>query len=375
MSRVIEHRRWLHQNAELSFEEYKTQAYICEQLDLLGVKYVKVAGTGVLAELGDNKENTILLRADIDALPIEEKVDVEFKSQNVGVMHACGHDMHAAALLGAVEMLVENPVEGRTVLCLFQPGEEMHPGGASMVLKEGVLDGYNIVAAVGQHCSPEIAVGDFGLKVGEFMASTDELHIRVKGKGGHAAQPALLRNPIWAAVDLLGEYHRVAPADESIPHVLAFGRIEADGATNIIPDEVYIEGTFRTFSEEWRADCKGVLREIAYRVGEEHNLEVDLEIKDGYPSVYNNEELASEAVEIMAKYALESRVIEIPQRMTAEDFGFYGERYRSLFLRIGVGVEGVEAMRLHTSGFCPSEGSLELGSEMLYLMAHHLAKN
>ncbi len=371
MNKIIEHRRWLHQNAELSFEEFRTQEYICNVLTELGIKHQKVAGTGVLAEIGNNPQNTVVLRADIDALPIKESAKIDFRSLNEGVMHACGHDMHTAALLGALEELSKNPPQNRTVLGLFQPGEEMHPGGATKVLAEGVFDGYNIVAFMGQHCSPELPTGTFGIRQGEFMASTDELHIKINGKGGHAAQPALLKNPVWAAVELLERVHNLTPTNDT-PHILAFGRIIADGATNVIPDEVYIEGTFRTFSEQWRGECKIELQKIATDVASKHELEIDIEIKDGYPSVYNNEELSNQAQKIFEQKLNQISLIEIPKRMTAEDFGFYGKHYRTLFLRMGVGNESENSTRLHTGDFCPDERSLELGASVMVAMARNL---
>lgn len=372
MNKIVEYRRWLHQNAELSFEEHKTQSYICEVLSALGIKHRRVAGTGVLAIIGDCDDNTIVLRADIDALPINETAKVDFCSLNEGVMHACGHDMHTAALLGALEELSKNPPKDRTILGLFQPGEEMYPGGATKVLAQGVFDGYTIKAVVGQHCSPELPVGTVGLRQGEFMASTDEIHITVKGQGGHAAQPALLKNPVWAVVELLSALHNIAP-QEGTPHVLAFGRIIADGATNVIPNEVYIEGTFRTFSEPWRSECKALVRSISEEEASKHALEIDVQIQDGYPSVYNNEKLCDQAQKLLTNTETGISLIEIPQRMTAEDFGYYGEKYPAIFLRLGVGNdEEQEPSRLHTGDFCPDERALDFGAKVLVTLGANL---
>ena len=359
---VIEWRRTIHRNAELSFEEHKTQEFICSVLAAHGIAHRRVAGTGVVAEVGRGSE-VVVLRADIDALPVVETSGVEFASATPGVMHACGHDMHAAMLLGALVGLAENPPAGRTVVGLFQPGEEVHPGGASIVLNEGVFDPYEgrIRAFVGQHCSPEMAVGTVGICPGEFMASTDEILFTVHGQGGHAALPHLLKDPVIAAAALLLELKKIK-APEGVVHVLGFGRVVADGATNVIPDTVQIEGTFRTFSESWRAECKELIRAAARRVGAEYGVEIEPRILDGYPSVYNDPALAERAAQLL------QGVVPLAQRTTAEDFGFYTRRYPSLFLRLGVGSD----TRLHTGAFCPDEGALAVGVEVLDTLARGL---
>lgn len=366
--KVIEWRRELHRRAELSFEEYRTQELICSVLTQHGIAHQKVAGTGVLATVGDGSE-VVVLRADMDALPIVEASGVAFESQTHGVMHACGHDMHAAMLLGALVGLAANPPEGRTVLGLFQPGEEMHPGGASVVLSEGVFDPYQgrIRAFVGQHCSPEMVVGTMGICSGEFMASTDEILFTVRGQGGHAALPHLLKDPVIAAAALLLELKKIAPP-VGVTHVLGFGRVVADGATNVIPDTVDIQGTFRTFSEPWRAACKAEIRAVAERVGAEYGVEISPTILDGYPSVYNNEALAERGERLIKQTFGHSAFVPLAQRTTAEDFGFYTRRYPSLFLRLGVGSD----TRLHTGAFCPDEGALAVGVEVLDALARSL---
>lgn len=380
MDCVVNWRRAIHRCAELSFEEYKTQDFICSVLSDLGVEHRRVAGTGVLAQIGDTMGDVVVLRADIDALPITETAAVDFVSENAGVMHACGHDMHAAALLGAIANLKACPPKSGGVVALFQPGEELNPGGATVVIKEGVLDKYKIKAIVGQHCSPELPVGVFGFCAGQFMASTDEIHITVVGRGGHAAQPELLRNPIWAAADFLTAARTIAP-DADIKHVLAFGRVIASGATNIIPNEVIIEGTFRTFSEPWRAQCHALIKETAAQIASAHDLHIDVDIKIGYPSVFNNAALTTSAENVCRGLFGDSAAVQIPQRMTAEDFGFYTQLYPALFYRLGVGYPELgtastadsgqcrHAGRLHTSDFCPNEDALQYGSQMLAELA------
>lgn len=364
---IIEWRRHIHRNAELSFEENETQCFICSVLEKHNIKYVKIAKTGVLVEIGENRKNTVVLRADMDALPIKETADVEFKSANNGVMHACGHDMHSAMLLGALVALAKNPPKDRCVVGLFQPGEEMHPGGASLVLAEKPFEKYEIKAFVGQHCSPEMAVGTIGMRAGEFMASTDEVHITVRGQGGHAALPHLLRDPVIAAAALLLQLKKIAPKND-IKHVLAFGRVVADGATNIIPSEVYIEGTFRTFSEAWRGECKAQIQAVARAVEKEYNVTIDAQVMDGYPSVLNDEQVADRARALIVEQFGTAALIDLEQRMTAEDFGFYTRLYPSLFLRLGVGSD----TKLHTGDFCPDERSLLYGARLLETLARGL---
>lgn len=366
--KVIEWRRELHRRAELSFQEHRTQELICGVLAQHGIAHQKVAQTGVLATIGSG-DDVVVLRADMDALPIVEQSGVGFESVTKGVMHACGHDMHAAMLLGALVALAANPPVGRTVLGLFQPGEEMHPGGASVVLAEGVFAPYEgrIRAFVGQHCSPEMAVGRVGICAGEFMASTDEVLFTVRGQGGHAALPHLLRDPVIAAAALLLELKKIKPP-KGVVHVLAFGRVLADGATNVIPDTVDIQGTFRTFSEPWRAACKAEIRAVAERVGAEYGVVIEPTILDGYPSVYNNEALADKGEQIIKQTFGQEAFVPLAQRTTAEDFGFYTRRYPSLFLRLGVGSD----TRLHTGAFCPDEAALAVGVQVLNALARGL---
>lgn len=364
---IIEWRRYMHSHAEMSFEEYETQRFICSVLDKYDIPYRHIARTGVLAEIGSTHDNCVVLRADMDALPIVESSSVEFSSINQGVMHACGHDMHSAMLLGALVELAKSPKQGRCVLGLFQPGEEMHPGGASKVLADRAFDGYKIKAFVGQHCSPEMAVGTVGLRAGEFMASTDEIHITAHGQGGHAALPHLLRDPVIATAALLLEMKKIAPPS-GVKHVLAFGRMVADGATNIIPSEVQLEGTFRTFEQSWRDGCKEQIREVAARVGELYNINFQVDIRDGYPSVLNDLRLAAKAETIIEQTFGSAALVRLEQRMTAEDFGFYTRLYPSLFLRLGVGSD----TKLHTGDFCPDESSLVYGSRLLVALANGL---
>lgn len=367
-----EHREWLHRNAELSFKEYRTQQYICEVLDSFGIEYQKIVDTGVLAVIGNREDDCVVLRCDIDALPITEDSGVSYSSENAGVMHACGHDMHTASLIGALAQLKANPPVGRTILGLFQPGEEVAPGGAIKVIESGVLSDYNIKAVVGIHSSPELETGVVGIRSGAFMASTDEIHITVEGKGGHAARPENLRNPVWAAVELLSELHKLKPEDSDIDHILAFGKIEALGATNVIPDRVKIEGTFRTFSEQWRKKCKSTICELASKVAASHSLNIEVSATGGYPAVINDEGLSRSAREVLSSGLSGVRVVEIPRRMTAEDFGRYGEYYPSLFLRFGVTECGVQPTELHRSNFVADSEAVSVGASVYELLGRML---
>lgn len=368
---IIEHREWLHRNAELSFCEYNTSTYIKEQLDKLGIQNRTIAGTGVLAVIGEESGRAVLLRADIDALPIEELSDVSYASENRGVMHACGHDMHTASLLGALSALHKNPPQGTTILGLFQPGEEVAPGGALKVLAEKPFESYDIVAAIGIHASPELPTGTVGIREGEFMASTDEVHINIEGKGGHAARPASLRNPVWAAVELLSELHAITPSTDT-EHLLAFGKIEAKGASNVIPDRVAILGTFRAFSREWRKECIATMERLAENIGTKHNVKIVVETRGGYPSVINDPSLAAKAREILGAEFGSDSVIDIAKRLTGEDFGRYGELYPSLFLRFGVTERGVEPTELHTANFRGDNSALHYGAKIYELLGRNI---
>lgn len=369
LPQIIEWRRYIHQNAEISFEEHKTANFISKVLNENDIEHRIIAGTGVLAILkGENCDRPLVLRADMDALPIMEKVDVPFASTS-GVMHACGHDMHTASLLGALIMLKRTGCRG-TVWGLFQPGEEMHPGGASIVLKEGVFDGVHPRAFIGQHVSPELSVGTFGFRAGTFMASTDELHITMRGNGGHGAMPHLLADPVVASAAMIMAMQSIISRNNNAmtPAVLSFGRVIADGATNIIPNEVYMEGTLRTMSEDFRAQAKDHIRRVAHGTAAAYGVSAEVDVKDGYPSVFNNESLTEKAAEIGRAVFGRDSIIDIPMRMTAEDFGFYAARYPSLFYRLGVG----ESAPLHNSMFCPDERALLYGASMLATLARDL---
>ncbi len=372
---VLTFRRWLHQNPELSFEENKTSNYISKLLRAHDIPFKEgIAGTGIIAtikgESGSGK--TIALRADLDALPIMEATGLPYASQNGGVMHACGHDAHSASLLGTGILLNRLKAHwGGTILLIFQPGEEKFPGGASLILKEGALDHPRPELIIGQHVLPEMACGNVGFKKGMYMASGDEIHMTIHGKGGHAAMPHNLNDTILAAaqviVNLQQIVSRIVPAN--IPTVLSFGHIEGKGATNIIPETVTIAGTLRTMSEEWRAIIKDKIRHIAGSTALAYGCRAEVDIKDGYPMVFNNESVTARAQQLATEYLGNEHVEEMETRMTAEDFGFYSREFPATFYRFGVSQNDGETGDLHTPRFNLNEKSLETSCGLMTWIA------
>ena len=364
----VEFRRHLHAHPELSFREYATAAFIEAQLDRIGIEHRRIAETGVLATLRgtktSEKENrAVVLRADIDALPITEATDCAWESQNPGVMHACGHDMHAAVLYGVLQQLAADPAFRGTVLGLFQPGEECNPGGASLVLAEKPFEGYDVRAVIGEHVEAQLEVGTLGFRAGKYMAASDEIRFRVHGTGGHGAMRRLLKDPVAAGAELLTRL--IALNGEEC--VLSIGRVEAAGATNIVPDEVYMEGTLRTFDEQERGIIHRRIGNIAAEIDSRYGVSTHVDINHGYPCVVNDEMLVKRAV-ALAK--AEGRKVEmLPLRTTAEDFGFYCRQYPAIFYRLGV---GIAAGRSHTATFAPDEQAIEVGIGFMHSLARQI---
>jgi amidohydrolase len=368
--KIISHRRHIHQYPELSFEEHNTSAYIISQLKELGISYRQgFAGTGIVAIIeGRRRGKTVALRADMDALPITEETGLSFASEHHGVMHACGHDAHIAALLGAAEVLlkIRDKWDG-TVILLFQPGEEKFPGGASLMLKEGALDNPRPDLIIGQHVLPEMPAGHVGFKPGMYMASGDEVYLTIKGQGGHAALPHTLNDTILIAANIIVSLQqivaRMVPA--CIPTVLSFGRIEGLGATNIIPKKVEVAGTLRTMNEEWREKIKDRIREMAGGIAKSMGAECIVDIKDGYPVVHNHEQFTNEAANYARDFLDRSSVEEMDIRMTAEDFGYYTHQFPSVFYRFGVGQTSCTTGTLHTSKLNINEEGLRYATGLL----------
>lgn len=375
-SEFISNRRHLHANPELSFQEYKTAEFVTSKLKEIGItQYETKADTGIVALIEGNNpsKKTIALRGDMDALPIMEENDVPYKSQNPGVMHACGHDVHTSSLLGAAKILHElkDQFEG-TVKLIFQPGEELIPGGASLMIKDKALENPRPSGIVGQHVMPLIPVGKVGFRSGMYMASADELYITVKGKGGHGAMPEMLADPVLMASHMIVALQQVVSRNASpkIPSVLSFGRIEALGATNIIPNEVKIQGTFRTLNEEWRAKAHIQMVKIAKGIVEGMGGEVDFEVRKGYPFLKNAEELTERAKNAAKDYLGEENVEDLDIWMAAEDFSYYTQEIDGCFYRLGTRNEskGITS-GVHTPTFDIDEDAMEIGAGLLAWIA------
>ncbi len=341
--KIVAIRRHIHQHPELSFQEYETSAYIQQQLGDLGIPFEIVAQTGVVAVLTGQKsasDDIVVLRADIDALPIDEQNDVGYKSKNSGVMHACGHDFHTANLLGAASILNDYKTEfsGKIVL-LFQPAEEKIPGGAIQVLESGILESFGgtIKAVLGLHVSPRVSVGKVGLRSGRFMASSDEFYFTIKGRGGHAAEPHRAVDPIMIGAQLLTTLQQVVSrkANPDVPSVLTFGRFIGDGAANVIPEEVKLAGTFRTMDEVWRKEALEMVAEIAATLPVSLGAKVEVEVRHGYPALYNDPALTQNVKTIIAETMGNSVPQDLEIWMAAEDFAYYSYRYPALFMLIG----------------------------------------
>ncbi len=372
-------RRHMHQFPELSFQEYETQKFIASKLNDKNILGKPVADTGYVVELGQGN-NCIALRADIDALPIHEKNDASYTSQNKGVMHACGHDVHAACLYGALLILKE--IEGELnglVRALFQPGEEMLPGGALKMIKAGVLEAPKPKAIIALHVFPELNAGKTGFRKGIYMASGDEIHITFKGKGGHGALPHKCIDPIIISAQFLTNIQAIVSrkAPPNIPTVLTFGKINSNGgATNIIPDEVKIEGTFRTFDEELRSKAHDTIHSFAENRAHAHDAEVDCQIIKGYPTLENNETLTEWAKNQTEALIGMDNVIELPIRMTTEDFAWYSQQLPACFFRLGIRNESQGIIHpVHTPLFDIDEEALKTGmATMAYLAYQGLIK-
>lgn len=374
--RIKSIRETIHQNPELSFKEYNTQALIISELQKEGIEHKIVAGTGVLARIdgcGVATNDVVVLRADMDALEICEKSDVSFASKN-GAMHGCGHDMHTASLLGALFILnsLKEQFKG-TIYGLFQPGEEKNPGGASIVIREGHLDTVKPIVVIGQHVSPELKLGTYGIRAGQYMAATDELRVKISGKGGHGAMPHTTIDPIVASSAVVMALQTVVSrsANPIYPTLLTIGKITSDGGgTNIIPQSVLLEGTLRTMNERERVNAKEKIKEIIEGVAKGYGCSSEVDISHGFPSVINEEKSTAIAKDALKEIVSEQNVINIEMRMTGEDFGFYTQRYPSVFFRLGVGrTDGRETSNLHSSTFNPAEEGLIYGMSALATLA------
>ncbi|HXB06527.1 MAG TPA: M20 family metallopeptidase [Puia sp.] len=374
---LIDIRHHLHAHPELSYQEYQTSAFVQGQLKKMGIPYRVMAGTGVVGLLeGKNPGSRVVaLRADMDALPIQEANDIPYKSKNEGVMHACGHDVHTTVLLGATRVLQElrNEWEG-TVKLIFQPGEEKNPGGASLMIKEGVLKDPVPQAIFGLHVHPGLETGKLSFRGGMVMASADELYITIRGKGGHAAAPHLTVDTILVASHLVVALQQIISRNRNplLPSVLSITSVQGGHTTNVIPSEVKLMGTFRAMDEDWRFKAHELIRKQATELVHSMGAEIDLHIDVGYPMVHNNEALDRVARAEAREFMGSDRVLETEIRMGAEDFGYYTQRIPGCFYRLGVmnTAKGITS-GVHTPTFNIDESAIEIGVGMMAWLGAH----
>jgi amidohydrolase len=372
---TIQNRRHLHAHPELSFQEHQTVAFVAAKLDELGITYKPMATTGLVALIAGDKpsDQVVALRADMDALPIQETNEVAYKSTNAGVMHACGHDAHTASLLGTAAILQQLKAEfGGTIKLIFQPAEELLPGGANQMIQEGVLENPKPQAVLGQHVMPFIETGKVGFRSGKYMASTDELYVTVKGKGGHAAQPQQNIDPVMITAQILVSLQQIVSrtANPNTPSVLSFGKVEANGATNVIPNEVKLEGTFRTMDEAWRAEAHIRMKKMAEGIAESMGGSCEFEIKKGYPFLVNEEKLTAQAKQYAEDYLGKENVLDLDIWMAAEDFAYYSQVADACFYRLGTRNEakGITSS-VHTPTFDIDENAFAISTGLMAYIA------
>jgi amidohydrolase len=375
MDEMIAIRRHLHRHPEASFREHRTSEYIRGLLDQWDIPYrFPFVETGILASLtGAGKGPCLALRTDMDALPIQERSGVEFESASQGLMHACGHDVHMSCLLGAIRVLsqLRDHFDGE-LLFVFQPGEEKVPGGAKLMLEEGIFGERMPDAIIAQHVLPDLDAGKVGFRPGTYMASSDEIYITVQGKGGHGALPQQIHDPVLMAshilISLQQEIHRRAPS--GVPTVLSFGRVVADGAVNVIPDQVELEGTFRTMDEAWRKQAHGLIEQISSGIASGMGGSCRVEVRHGYPVLHNHEGLTRMAIKKAEDFLGKDRVEELDMRMTAEDFAWFARAAPGMMYRLGVRTPGQDRVfPLHTPEFRVDESAMETGISLLSSLA------
>ena len=370
---IIAIRRHLHAHPELSYQEVETGKFISRTLTGWGIEHeTGWADNGIVVNIRGEQagEKVFALRGDIDALPILEENEVSYKSKHDGVMHACGHDVHTSCLLGAVKILHASRAHfGGTIRAIFQPAEEVAPGGASILIKEGVLEDPTPAGIVGQHVHPPLEAGKVGMRPGIYMASTDELFLTVRGRGGHGALPQTTVDPIVISAHLITALQTIISrnADPTTPTVLTFGSIQSKGGTNnVIPDEVYLKGTFRAMNEDWRREAKQRMQELVSGLAASMGGSAELRIKDGYPFLHNDEALTARVRQLAVDYLGEDRVVDLPIRMTGEDFAYYSHQIPGCFYRLGIRNEARGITHgLHTSRFDVDESAIEVGVGMM----------
>lgn len=374
--RVQQWRHHIHAHPELSFQEFETARFVSSVLHSMGIAHqTEVAGTGVVALIsGKNPgSKTVALRGDMDALPIDEQNNVPYKSTRPGVMHACGHDVHTSSLLGAAHILHQaRELYNGTIKLIFQPGEEKIPGGASMLIEAGVLQNPAPQSIIGQHVMPLLPVGKVGFREGLYMASADEIYLTIHGKGGHGAMPQFAVDVVAIAAQVITALQQVVSrsADPKIPSVLSFGKVQADGVTNVLPNSIYLEGTFRTMDETWRAKAHQKIRDIVEGICQSFGAQADLEIRKGYPFLKNDPSLTRKMKAAAEEYMGAENVVDLDIWMAAEDFAYYTQEMPGCFYRLGTRNEARGIVSgVHTPTFDIDEAALETGCGLLAWLA------
>jgi amidohydrolase len=373
---VVLLRRHIHANPELSYKEFETAKFVSNELRNIGLKPkegVAITGVTALIEGKNPSKRIIALRADMDALPIIEANSIPYKSKNEGVMHACGHDVHTSSLLGVARILndLKDKFEG-TIKLIFQPGEEVNPGGASLMIKAGVLENPAPKQIFGQHVMPFIPTGKVGFREGMYMASADEIYMTIKGKGGHAALPDKVIDPVLITSHIIIALQQIISrnADPKLPTVLSFGKVEANGATNIIPDEVKVAGTFRALNEVWRADAHSKMKKMAEAIAEGMGGACEFEISKGYPFLVNDPVTTKRARVSAEDYLGAENVVDLDLWMGAEDFAYYSHVIPACFYRLGTGNDAKGTTKgVHTPDFNIDEDAMQIGIGLMSWIA------
>jgi amidohydrolase len=379
--KVVEDRRYLHAHPELSFLEFNTSAFVKQTLSEIGIPWQTMGETGIVGIITGEiaSDEVTALRADMDALPIAEANDITYRSEHTGVMHACGHDAHTASLLGTARILfaLKSHFKG-SVKLIFQPAEEKIPGGALSMIADGALANPVPQAVIGQHVSPAIDSGFVGIKKGSFMASMDEIYMTVTGRGGHGAQPQWNIDPVLITCHIIIALQQIVSrvANPAVPTVLSFGKLVADGAVNIIPDKVYVEGTFRTLDEQWRSEAHTRMQEIANGIAKSMGGSCEMIINKGYPCLVNADTLYENVRSFSAEYLGESKVLNVDTWMAAEDFAYYAQAASGCFYLLGIRNEkkGIVSS-LHTPGFNIDEDALLTSTGLMAYIATRLLGN
>ncbi len=372
---VVSFRKWIHKHPELSFQEKETSEFICSVLKKNDIRFTKnIGGYGVVAVIEGKKSSSRVIgfRADMDALPIIEENDIDYKSVNQGIMHACGHDVHSSILLGVaiiVNKLKENLIG--TIKFIFQPAEEKLPGGASLMIKSGVLKNPDVEKMLALHVFPEMEVGNVGFKSGQYMAACDDMKIEIIGRGGHAALINKTINPITVASELIiNTKQKVENRKNPSPYVLEFGDFRAFGASNIIPEKALIEGTLRTMDEDFRKEVHEILKSEAIKIENKYKAKCNLNILKGYPSLFNNEKVTEKCINLSRDILDENSIHELPIRMASEDFSFFSHECPSTFFRLGVANSEKGIIHsVHTSKFNIDHKSIKIGLNLMSYFA------